>query len=329
MKIIPSLKRINAKEKKFKAISFFSGCGGSSTGLKLAGFNVLYANEFVKEAVAIYKVNHPGTYVDSRDIRSIDPQEVLKIIKLNVGELDYLDASPPCSSFSSAGIKDKGWGQKRKYSGNTFQRTDDLFFELTRMVNHIQPKIVCAENVPGLIKGKAKGYFVEFLSTLQGCGYVVEAAILDASFYDVPQKRKRLIFIGVRNDIAKLGFRPCFPDPNPYIIKVSELYPEIVGIRNPHAMRYDSSQRPFPTITASCGTVTETAKFSCGGFVELKSGERRKLTIPELLRISSFPIDFKLTGTFAEQWERVGRAVPPMLMYHVASAIKHKILRKL
>jgi DNA (cytosine-5)-methyltransferase 1 len=329
MKLIQTMKQINDIKKDHTAISFFSGCGGSSTGHKYAGFNMLYSNEFVPEAVTTYKANHPGTFVDSCDIRKINPQEILDIIDMKVGELDLLDGSPPCCSFSVAGKREEGWGKERDYSEGIRQRTDDLFREYARMVKVIQPKVFIAENVPGLAQGNARGYLVKIFKELSSCGYSVLAKIVDSSWFDVPQTRKRLIIVGVRNDIVSLGFKPVFPEPNNYFIKVSDIFPYITGIRNPKKAEYTSSQRLFPTITASCATSTETAKFSCGAFVELKSGERRKLKIPELLRISSFPSDFVLTGTFEQQFERVGRAVPPMMMYHISKAIRNNILKKL
>ena len=145
-----------------KAISFFSVCGGSSLGYKLAGIKVLYANEFVKKASDVYKINFPTTIMDIRDIRTIQPTEVLEKIKLKKGELDFLDGSPPCASFSTAGKREKDWCKIKNYSGKK-QRTDDLFYEYIRMVKGINPKIFIAENVSGLIQGKAKGHFNNFL----------------------------------------------------------------------------------------------------------------------------------------------------------------------
>lgn len=322
------MKKINALKKEHTAISFFSGCGGSSTGYKLAKFKVLYANEFIPEAANTYKANHPGTIVDSADIRTINPKDVLKSVNLKRGELDLLDGSPPCSAFSTAGSMSKGWGEVKKYSDTT-QRVDDLFFEYVRVLKYMQPKTFVAENVPAIAFGNAKCYYIEILTALRECGYNVQAAVLDSSYLDVPQVRKRLIFVGVRNDFVKRGFVPVFPKPNTYQIKTSDILPHIVGIRDPAISLYISAQRPFFTITASDATTTETARFSSGAFVETQCGEQRKLTIAELKILSSFPKDFELTGTFQQQWERIGRAVPPLMMYHVAKTIRDKILKLL
>src|SRR5882672_5200454 len=130
---IPSMKQINAKTKPYTGVSFFAGCGGSSTGHKAAGINILYANEFIEPARESYKLNAPTTIVDGRDIRLVNPKDVLKQIGLKKGELDLMDFSPPCKSFSTAGKGSKGWNKEAHYSDGVHQRTDDLFDEGIRM----------------------------------------------------------------------------------------------------------------------------------------------------------------------------------------------------
>ncbi len=94
----------------YNVISTFSGCGGSSLGYKLAGYKILWANEFIPIAADTYELNHKGTIVDRRDIRLIQPEEILETIGLKQGELDLMDGSPPCASFSTAGKREKAWG---------------------------------------------------------------------------------------------------------------------------------------------------------------------------------------------------------------------------
>lgn len=324
----PKMAVINAKRKPFTGVSFFSGCGGSSTGHKMAGVNILYANEFIKPARASYEANHVGTIVDGSDIRKVDPKKILKQLGLKRGELDLLDMSPPCKSFSVAGARESGWNKEKLYSDNVKQRTDDLFDEGIRMVAGFYPKIFVAENVPGLVKGNAKGYFVEILKNLENLGYEVKVRVLNAAYLGVPQARERLIFVGVRKDLVKLGFHPLHPEPLSYNVTVKDVLPHIVAVKTKKTglILYVPSDVPSPTITASDGTTSETASFSCGGFVEDDTGTRRKYTISELKKISSFPKDFKLTGTFEQRFERIGRAVPPMMMYHVTRRLVREIL---
>jgi DNA (cytosine-5)-methyltransferase 1 len=263
--LVPSMAEIAAIPwNGFNAVSTFSGCGGSSLGYKMAGFRVLWANEFIPAAQDTYRANHPGTILDTRDIRTVQPADVLEAIGMQAGELDLLDGSPPCASFSTAGKREAGWGKVKAYS-DTKQRTDDLFFEYTRLLQGIQPKTFVAENVSGLVKGTAKGYFLEILAALKECGYTVTAKLLDAQWLGVPQMRQRVIFVGVRNDlVAKYGVKPAHPKPLGYRYSVRDALPWIVkhGEEPPHAdwvqsnrdvgvFMVDSSQKPCPTILQS------------------------------------------------------------------------------
>jgi DNA (cytosine-5)-methyltransferase 1 len=88
----------------FRGISTFSGCGGSCLGFEMAGFEILWASEFIPEARETYVANHPGVILDPRDIRDVKPEEILLACGVQEGELDFMEGSPPCSGFSAAGI---------------------------------------------------------------------------------------------------------------------------------------------------------------------------------------------------------------------------------
>ena len=141
--------REQSSKELFKVISLFAGGGGSSTGYRLAGGKVLAINEFVPAAQESYAKNYPDTYIFKQDIRELTGDIILEQLGLKKGELDILDGSPPCSSFSTAGLRQKGWGRVKKYS-DLEQRTDDLFFEFARILKELQPKVFVAENVKGL-----------------------------------------------------------------------------------------------------------------------------------------------------------------------------------
>lgn len=395
------------KPNRFSAISTFAGGGGSSLGYRMAGFKMRWANEFIDAAREVYAANAaPGTLVDGRDIRLVDPLAVLRELGLKPGDLDLLDGSPPCSDFSSAGKRSDGWGRVKKYS-NKEQRVDDLFFEYVRFIKAIQPRVFVAENVSGLVKGVAKGYFLEILRAMKACGYRVEARLLDAQWLGVPQARERLIFVGVRED---LDLAPAFPEPLTYRYSVLDAIPELGGAitpggrgnrrrreeKKPHeldepltsvmadgarkgdcqfmveivgnsnashsrknerrsvggpartilarrsnldvvvrqgangafgdATWQDTRSNPSPTI----GTGPSSGNgLSPPSMIEVVRGgdvEKRKFTIAELKRIGAFPDDFKLSGTYGQQWERIGRAVPPLMMLAIASTIRDKVL---
>ena len=324
---MPTMKNINASKKLFTGITFFAGCGGSSTGHKLAGVNMLYANEFVKDAQETYKTNHPSTIVDGRDIREVEAKDVLKAIGLKKGELDIMDGSPPCDSFSTAGKRDKGWGYERVHGhGGKTQRSDDLFFEYIRILKGIMPKTFVAENVSGMIKGSSRGYFIEVFKELEAAGYVVRAQLLNAAYMGVPQARERIIIVGVRKDIKhKLEF----PIPTSWPLTVKEVLPHIDYIRAKRKdfLQYLPSDRPSQTITAADAATNENNMFSCSGFIETNEGIRRKYTIPELKKLFSFPSDFELTGSFIARWTRLGMSVAPLMMYGMSSAIMESVLK--
>lgn len=209
-----------------KVISTFSGCGGSSTGYRMAGCTVLGASEFIPAAYEVYRLNaSPDTIVWTKDIREMSGLDMLRDVGLEVGELDILDGSPPCAAFSTAGKRSEGWGQVKKYS-DTVQRVDDLFYEFARILEQIQPRAFVAENVEGLVKGSAKGYFKAIYQALAATGYKVKAAVLDAAWLGVPQRRKRLIFIGIRND---LDMQPTFPSPLPWRYSMRDALPHVDG----------------------------------------------------------------------------------------------------
>lgn len=349
---IPSMREVEKVRgtNGYKVVSTFSGCGGACLGLEMAGFEVLWANEFVTEARATYEANHPGVIVDGRDIREVTGRDILDAIGLQVGEVDLFEGSPPCASFSTAGKREKGWGRVKAYS-DTAQRSDDLFFEYARLLGELQPRTFTAENVSGLVKGKALCYFKEILVALRSKGYAVEAKVLDASWLGVPQARQRLIFVGVRNDLVdKFQVRPAHPKPLAYryglrdvldmstaITHDAETGMDVTLHRYAISAAWDRTRQgeidrryfslikprlsdPSPTITASAGSV--------GAAGPVHPTQRRKFTLEEVRLLSSFPRDFLLTGTFEQRWERIGRSVPPFMARAIGEAIRDSILAR-
>lgn len=359
---IPLMAEIDAvKPNGFSVASTFSGCGGSSLGYRMAGFRVLWASEFVQAARESYAANmRPGTVLDARDIREVTPEDVLQSCRLEVGQLDLLDGSPPCASFSTAGARQKHWGEVKKYS-DVKQRTDDLFFEFARLVKGIQPKTFVAENVSGLVKGTAKGYFLAILKELKSCGYRVKCRLLDAQWLGVPQMRQRTIFVGVREDLKDVNgylIEPAHPKPFSHRYSIRDAVPWISGgggtqhfhveaaadmskyatgrewdvMGEPNELDNVQSDRYFqlvkPALGKPCPTVTAEGGNACIASV-CHPTERRKFSIAELKRVCSFPDDFVLTGSYAQRWERLGRAVPPLMMNAIAETIRDEILAKI
>lgn len=340
-----------------EVVSLFSGCGGSSLGYKMAGFKILLANEFVKEAQITYHANFPNTKLLIDDIRTIDGYSILKMIQKHRYELELLDGSPPCNPFSTAGKGSKLWGKVKHYSDEKNQRTDDLYFEFIRILKQIMPKMFLTENVPALINGKNRGYFNEIFQAMKEAGYKVTCAIINASYFGVPQNRNRLFFMGVRDNF---NVEPTFPDAqiDSRPITVREAFENVKNqeweleearAMNPsskywlkhirqgqkgsqahpeksfHSLSRCNWNKPAPTIIGlSLNSQTNNKLSSL-----CHPDEDRYLTISELRRIASFPDDFILTGNFSQQWERIARAVPPLLMKTIALHIKKNILPRL
>lgn len=333
---MPSMKAINKRgnASTFIAASTFSGMGGATIGIKMGGVNVCYANEFIPVAADVYDANHT-IKCDRKDIRKVKGKDILKACGLQKpGELDLLEGSPPCKVFSAAQIRKQGrdFGQEIDYSEGIKQRVDDLFFEFTRLLRVLQPKTFFAENVPGLTKAINQGYFVEIHKALAECGYHVEAAIVDPSRFGLPQRRERLVFVGVRQDIHNAGIAYKWPKATRPETTVAECLPHIVRIKTTKG--YKNSKSPSPTITASDHSIGETANFSCGGFVETADGVQRKYTISELKVISGVPADFKFPKQekesarkyFQRSWERLGRIHSPLSVYPIVKSIRETVL---
>ena len=315
----------------FTVASTFSGAGGSCTGYRMAGFKVVWANEFVPAAQASYKANCASdSILDCRDIKLVQPAEILAATGLKVGELDIFDGSPPCQAFSTAGKREKGWGKDKSYEHGAKQKNETLFDEYTRLLRGLKPKVFVAENVSGLVKGTAKGYFLEILAALKASGYRVTCRVLDAQWLGVPQQRQRTIFIGVRED---LNLEPAHPKPLAYRYSVRDALPWISDVRQSVFGGTDQRSakgKPCPTIMSSGGIGAALGK-QAWVEADTDSGgiEKRKFTIDELKRICAFPDDFVLCGSYAQQWERLGNSVPPLMMKAIASTIRDSILSRI
>ena len=225
---VKDVKKASAQN-KFTVVSCFAGGGGSSTGYRLAGGKILLINEFVEEAIASYKKNYPDTPVLVDDIKKYAGKDFLNKISLKEGDLDILDGSPPCSAFSVAGKREKGWDKTKTYSdGKSVENIEDLFLEFIRVAKEIKPKVIVAENVKGITFGEATKKLNEFIKAFESIGYYVTYRVLNAADFGVAQGRERTIFICVREDVADaiglsfLNLSGIFPEPFGYQISMED-----------------------------------------------------------------------------------------------------------
>lgn len=190
--IAEHIKKTFLKKENPTLISTFAGTGGSSLGYKWANYKKLLAIEWDKHAVECFKLNFPEVSIWQKDITKVTSQEILDFCKLQIGELDIFDGSPPCQGFSTAG--------KRQVTDTR----NNLFKHYFRLIKEIQPKVFLMENVSGMIKGTMKGKFKEILTVLKSDNYEVKCKLMNSMYYNVPQSRQRLIFIGVRKDFLEV-----------------------------------------------------------------------------------------------------------------------------
>jgi len=309
---------------RFSYISTFAGCGGSSLGYKWAGGRGLAAVEFDANACATYRANFPDTPVVERDICEVTAEELLELAGLSIGDLDILDGSPPCQGFSTAG--------KRVMT----DPRNSLFAEFVRLVEGLQPRVFVMENVSGMVKGKMKLVFAEVMRCLKATGYRVRCKLLNAKYFNVPQSRERLIWIGVRPDLEK---SPGFPKAQGKPMTVSEAWEglppqqsaetqltdlysaywkqalpgESIGkISQARKLRFD---KPSPTLVRKEGN---------GGVYH--PTECRKCSLVELRRLQSLPDNFILLGSRTAGIARIGNCVPPRFVQAIAEHIRDEIL---
>ena len=196
-----TLKDANFTKDKGTVFSCFACGGGSTMGYKLAGFDVLGCNEIDPKMIEAYKANHNPKYAFLEPIQTFKER---KDLPKELYELDILDGSPPCSSFSMAGNREKDWGKEKKFrEGQAEQILDNLFFDFIDLAKELQPKVVIAENVKGLLMGNAIDYVRKIYAAFDEAGYYCQHWLLDASTMGVPQRRERVFFICLRKDLAK------------------------------------------------------------------------------------------------------------------------------
>jgi DNA (cytosine-5)-methyltransferase 1 len=196
-----TLKDVVFTKDKGKVFSCFACGGGSTMGYKLAGFDVIGHNDIDKKMIEVYKANHNPKF---SFLESITTFAKRKDLPKELYQLDILDGSPPCSSFSMAGNREKDWGKEKIFrEGQELQVLDTLFFDFIDLAKELQPKVVVAENVKGLLLGNAKEYVKEIYKQFDSVGYYCQHFLLDASTMGIPQKRERVFFICLRKDLAK------------------------------------------------------------------------------------------------------------------------------
>ena len=301
-------------------------CGGGSTmGYKLAGYNHLGGVEIDKTIAEIYKVNHNPKHLFVEDIREFADR---KVFPSELYKLDILDGSPPCSSFSTAGNREEDWGKEKKFAeGQTFQRLDDLFFDYIKLAKKLQPKVIIAENVKGLIQGNARKYVIKINEALIDAGYTVQLFLLNSASMGVPQRRERVFFICHRNDLHYPKLILNFKEQLIPFKEISEDHPE-EKMSEKYSHYYDIAKigkavGKFKSILKSrwddaCHTVTS------GDIYHPK--QKRTFSKGEYIKVGSFPNDFNFLKTDPKYI--IGMSVPPIMIAQISKQIEIQWLKK-
>ena len=209
----------SANRKLFTYISFFAGGGGSSAGYKLAGGDCKFVNEFQQVAVDNYLANWPNTPHICDDIKNISGKQIMEMTGIQEGELDILDASPPCPPFSMSGTKQKGWGKEKTAYGMKQKNIEDLTWEVIRITGEMKPKVVICENVKGLTMEYASEHLQRMVNDFESQGYTTVWKVLKGQEQGVPQKRERVFIVSIRNDVMDdigmpfMCINNVFPEP--------------------------------------------------------------------------------------------------------------------
>jgi DNA (cytosine-5)-methyltransferase 1 len=313
--------------------SFFSCGGGSSMGYKLAGFDVIGNCEIDEKVNKVYvKNNHPkhNYRMDIRDFLQIPDEEIPEELK----NLDILDGSPPCSTFSMAGSREDSWGKEKKFrEGQAAQTLDDLFFYYIRAIEKLQPKIFVAENVEGILLGNAKGYVNQIIKELDAIGYTCQIFLFNAASMGVPQKRKRTFFIGHKKGIDLDDLKMAF---NERPIKYGEFAEEDCILLNTDTKTYERWQMRRKSDSdlgkvalrvegRISGYTTAFAKLDRVCMTQVAGGRFLRFDKPgfvsdrDVTLIQSFPIDYDFNGV--DPCYICGMSVPPVMTAQIASEI--------
>ena len=323
------------QDKPVKVFSCFSGIGGSSLGYKRAGFEVLGNVEIDVKLNKMYRANLHPKYNYNLDLRDFNQLENLPD---ELYHLDILDGSPPCTTFTVIGKREKGWGIIRKFEeGQKEQRLDLLSLEFLKTVEKLQPKVVVMENVKGLTMGNARGYVNEILNRFATLGYEVQMFLLNACFMDVPQVRERVFFIANNQHFPKLkldfhGGLILFGDirePHGKPIgagiiaeRMKKMLPSDMAMS--HIVRREKGNSSLNTgfchkinhdwNVASCLTQNEAYRGYDKCFMAM--GDR--------IRVGTFPLDYQFSNYSGVNRRALGYSVPPNMMANIAVEIYHQ-----
>ena len=322
-------------DKNVKVFSCFSCGGGSSMGYKRVGFDVIGNVEIDPKMNEIYVKNNHPKYNYCMDLREFNKKDDLPE---ELYGIDILDGSPPCTTFSMAGKREKTWGKTKKFrEGQKEQTLDDLFFVFLDTVEKLKPRIVIAENVTGIIRGNAKGYCNLIVKRFRELGYDLQIFHLNAAKMDVPQKRERIFFIANNQGYGKLNLnfdydlipfgkvraekggpvngeviKPLLEKAQPGDVKISDIYE-----------RYNHGQMKY--YTSHIYNDEFVAQTITSGGDDYRFFDTKKCVNEDYINCQSFPQDYDFCGSNVKYV--CGMSVPPNMMANIATEVYEQWLK--
>jgi len=339
------------KEKPMRVISLFSGCGGKDLGMlggfKVFGkyygtnnFDIVYSNDIVQHACDTYKNNFHHE-IECEDIHNVDGNKL--------PDCDVVIGGFPCQDFSVAGLR-KGFDNVQR---------GQLYLEMKRIIDCKKPKFFVAENVEGLTNLNGTETLNKIKSDFTSSGYFVESYLFNAADYEVPQARKRVIFIGIRKDLVidneiPFPFPVCGEKTKKAQMTAFEAIDDIwdkigTGIVPNHDFKDYSkakfypggkgqgncrikADRPSPTIRSEHHGNIEGHYRTINGLINEPGNEDittwRRLSVRECARLQSFPDDFIFPKSASAAYKEIGNAVPVIFGWYIFRSLNLYILDK-
>jgi len=307
-----------------KVFSTFACGGGSTMGYKLAGCEVVGANDIDPEMAYHYKLNlNPRLYFlcPIGDLLTAElPEELFS--------LDILDGSPPCSTFSMAGSREKAWGKEKHFrEGQAKQVLSDLFFDYLSLVERLRPKVAIAENVKGMLLGNAKGYTKLVMQRFREIGYKPQLFLVNAADCGVPQRRERVFFCALREDIdappLKLEMKHRWISAGEALADRRDdlgKYQMVTASNQRHTLA--GRKKPWPMTQPSPTLVAQSCDELIDGIKKFASWTYR-----DVIRLGSFPDDYKAKTDKIGKY-MIGMSVPPRMMEAVARQVVEQWIKK-
>lgn len=316
----------------YRAVSLFSGCGGADQGMvgefvfnkkkyRKLPFELVYATDIDQKALNTHMENFKCSRVVCKDICDTDSSEI--------PDCDIIVGGFPCQSFSTVNP-----------TKNPFDARANLYKQMARVVKDKQPKIFIAENVKGLMTLQKGSIFNNVISCFENAGYTVYSKLFNAADYGVPQKRERVIIVGIRNDIAqnKEYSWPCETNKDNWVplsvavpqlaVEEEKYYFSERAVRGMKNAKNNMKRGLYQDLNQPCLTVTShLAKVSLNSrdpvlLVDAKKERYRRFTPSEAARIQSFPDEFKFAGSELDAYRQIGNAIPPVMFWHIMKSVQ-------